>query len=114
MQGGLQLSGTIRNVEESMQIILRTSLGERLHRPKFGSRLSELAFAPMNTQTLLMIRLHVQDALEKWEPRIKLDAVRADPDPTRGRVDIVIYYHCKDSHDSRSLVYPFYLLPSAG
>jgi len=114
VQGGLQLSAATRSVEESIQIILRTSLGERVHRPKFGSRLSELTFAPMNTQTLLMIRLHVQEALERWEPRIKLDAVRADPDPTRGRVDIVIHYHCKDSHDPRSLVYPFYLLPSAG
>jgi uncharacterized protein len=114
VQGGVQVSSTIRNVEESIQIILRTGLGERIYRPKFGSRLSELTFAPMNTQTLLMIRLHVQDALEKWEPRIKVDAVRADPDPAQGRVDIVIQYHCKESHDRRSFVYPFYLLPSAG
>ncbi|TVQ64882.1 MAG: baseplate protein, partial [Spirulina sp. DLM2.Bin59] len=28
-----------------------------------------------------------------------------------GRLDITIQYHLKDSHDSRSLVYPFYLLP---
>jgi uncharacterized protein len=113
VQGGLQMSGAIRNVEESIQIILRTSLGERICRPTFGSRLSELTFAPMNTQTLLMIRIHVEDALETWEPRIQVDSVQAEPDPMRGRVDIVIDYRCKDSHDQRSLVYPFYLLPSA-
>jgi uncharacterized protein len=109
VQGGLQLSTGDRNIEESMMLILRTDLGERVYRPNFGSRLSELTFAPMNTQTLLLLRLHVQEALEMWEPRIVLDAVRADPDPLRGRVDIVIEYHPKDTHDSRSLVFPFYL-----
>ncbi len=110
VQGNIQLSSAERNIEESIWLILRTDLGERVYRPNFGSRLSELAFAPMNTQTLLLARLYVQEALEMWEPRIVVDAVRADPDPVRGRVDIIIDYHPKDSHDSRSLVYPFYLL----
>lgn len=113
VQGSLQLSATTRSLEESIQIILRTQLGERVYRPDFGSRLAELTFAPMNTQTLLMLRLHVQEALEKWEPRIVLDEVRTDPDPMKGRVDIAIVYHPKDTHDSRSLVYPFYLLPNS-
>lgn len=114
IQGGIQLSAIERSVEESVWIILRTSLGERVYRPDFGSRLSELVFAPMNTQTLLLIRLHVEEALEMWEPRIVLDEVRTDPDPIRGRVDIVVNYHLKDRHDSRSLVYPFYLQTEEG
>ncbi|NEQ30528.1 MAG: GPW/gp25 family protein [Leptolyngbya sp. SIO4C5] len=111
VQGGLQLNAAHRNIEDSIGIILRTNMGERIYRPDFGSRLSELVFAPLNTQTLLLIRLYVEEALKKWEPRIVLDAVRTDPDPMSGRVDIVIEYHPKGHHDSRSLVYPFYLLP---
>lgn len=111
LQGSIQLSSAERNIEESIWLILRTDLGERVYRPEFGSRLSELTFAPMNTQTLLLIRLYVQEALEMWEPRIELDEVRADPDPVRGRVDIIIEYHPKNSHDNRSLVYPFFLVP---
>ena len=113
VQGSVQLSATTRNIEESILLILRTNLGERVYRPNFGSRLSELVFAPMNIQTLLLIRLYVEEALEMWEPRIVIDAVRTDPDPVRGRVNITIEYHPKDSHDTRSLVYPFYLLPQA-
>jgi phage baseplate assembly protein W len=113
VQGSLQLSATTRNIEESIQIILRTQLGERVYRPDFGSRLSELTFAPMNTQTLLMLRLHVQEALTKWEPRIVVDDVRTDPDPMRGRVDLTIVYYPRDSHETRSIVYPFYLLPNS-
>lgn len=114
MQGGLQLSATERNIEDCIHIILSTSVGERIYRPTFGSRLSELVFAPMNTSTLLRIRLYVEEALKLWEPRIVVDAVTTQPDPLRGRVDIEIRYHPKDSHDSRSMVYPFYLVPTGG
>jgi hypothetical protein len=109
VQGGVQLSTGTPNIEESIVIILRTDLGERVYRPNFGSRLSELAFEPMNVQTLMLIRLYVEQALEMWEPRIILKEVRADPDPIRGRVDIEIVYQPKNSLDTRSLVYPFYL-----
>jgi phage baseplate assembly protein W len=109
VQGGVQLSTGTPNIEESIVIILRTDLGERVYRPNFGSRLSELVFEPMNVQTLMLIRLYVEQALEMWEPRIILKEVRADPDPIRGRVDIEIVYQPKNSLDTRSLVYPFYL-----
>jgi phage baseplate assembly protein W len=109
VQGSVQLSTAERNIEESIILILRTDLGERVYRPLFGSRLSELTFAPMNTQTLLLLRLHVEEALIMWEPRIVLTVLRTDPDPSRGRIDITIEYRIKETHDSRSLVYPFYL-----
>jgi uncharacterized protein len=113
VQGNLQVSPTIQSIEESIPIILRTQLGERVYRPDFGSRLGELIFAPMNTQTLLLARLYTQEALEKWEPRIVIDAIRTEPDPVRGRLDIVIEYHPKATHEQRSLVYPFYLMPQS-
>lgn len=113
VQGSVQLSALEQSVEESIWIILRTEIGERVYRPTFGSRLSELMFAPLNTQTLLLLRLYVEEALEMWEPRIQVQSVLTDPDPVRGRVDITITYRLKASHDLRSLVYPFYLLPPA-
>lgn len=114
LQGGIQLSAAARSVEEAIWIILRTDLGERVYRPNFGSRLSELVFAPLNNQTLLLLRLYVEEALEMWEPRIILEEVVTDPDPVRGRVDISIIYRLKDGYDTRSLVYPFYLSPPTG
>jgi uncharacterized protein len=110
VQGGIQLSHDAPNIKESIILILRTSLGERVYRPNFGSRLSELVFEPLNIQTLLLIRLYVEEAIETWEPRINLIEVRTDPDPVRGKVDIEILYQPKDSPDSRSMVFPFYLL----
>ncbi len=112
LQGTFKLSAAGQNIKESIAIILGTKLGERVYRPNFGCRLSELAFAPMNSQTLLLIRLYVREALEMWEPRIVLDRVYTEPNPREGRVNIIIEYHPKDTYDSRSLVYPFYLTPS--
>ncbi|MBE9068783.1 GPW/gp25 family protein, partial [Leptolyngbya cf. ectocarpi LEGE 11479] len=103
-QGSFQLSHGTRNLEEAITIILRTKLGERVYRPNFGSRLSELAFEPMNTETLSLIRLYVQEAIEIWEPRIDLLDILTEPDPGTGQVNITILYQPKDSYDSRSIV----------
>ena len=111
VQGSVQLSNGSTNLEESIRIILGTRLGERVYRPNFGSRLSEMVFEPMNTQTLLLIRLYVQEALELWEPRIILRDIITEPDPTTGQVNINIIYEPKETHDMRSMVYPFFLTP---
>jgi uncharacterized protein len=105
----MQLSSDELNIEESIRIILRTEPGERVYRPDFGCRLSELTFSPLNTQTMMMIRLYVQEALQRWEPRIDKIQVTIDPDPVRGQVDIMINYQIKNTYDFKSLVYPFYL-----
>lgn len=110
IQGRIQLSSADRNIQESIQIILRTSVGERKYRPTFGSRLSEMAFAPLNVQTLVLMELYTQEALQRWEPRIEVDRVSAQADQTQGRVLLEIQYHIKEQHDLRSLVYPFYLM----
>ncbi|MBD2343790.1 GPW/gp25 family protein [Anabaena subtropica] len=110
LQGGINFSNEEQKVKESIWIILRTGVGERVYRPDFGSRLSELAFAPLNSDTLLRIRIYVLEALESWEPRIIINEVLTEPDPIRGRVDINIKYRLKKYSDIHNFVYPFYLL----
>jgi hypothetical protein len=47
-----------------------------------------------------------------WEPRISVKEVNARPDvenPSRLLIDIS--YEIKATHDSRSLVFPFYRIP---
>ncbi|OLP20222.1 baseplate protein [Leptolyngbya sp. 'hensonii'] len=113
VRGNLQFSSGEQNVEESIRIILGTTIGERASRPDFGSLLANLTFAPMNTDTLVMLCMAVEDALIRWEPRIILDDVQAEPDPVRGRVDLTIQYHYVDSYDPRTMVFPFSLRPEA-
>ncbi len=111
VQGSIKLSSDAPNIEESIKIILGTKLGERVYRPNFGCRLSELVFEPMNSQTLLLIRLYVEEAITMWEPRIILQNVITEPDEREGRVAIIILYQPRNSYETRSMVYPFYLQP---
>ncbi|MDJ0632707.1 MAG: GPW/gp25 family protein [Xenococcaceae cyanobacterium MO_188.B29] len=110
LQGGISLCAADQKVREAILIILRTELGERRYRPDFGCRLSELTFAPLNSKTLFLMRLYVQEALETWEPRIDLEEVVTEPDPILGKVNILINYRLKSNYESGSLVYPFYLI----
>jgi uncharacterized protein len=110
LQGGIQLSSEEQKVKESIWIILRTGVGERVYRPNFGSRLSELVFAPLNSDTLLRIRIYVLEALEVWEPRITINEVLTEADPIQGKVDITINYRLKKYPDVHSFVYPYYLV----
>ena len=68
VQGGIAISSGDRNIRESIQIILGTKLGERVYRPDFGCRLSELTFAPMNQQTLLLARVIALPAFNWTSP----------------------------------------------
>lgn len=113
VQGGIQATRAQVNVRESIHIILGTRLGERVYRPDFGSRLSELVFEPMNSSTLTLIVVYVEEALRKWEPRIGLEGVEARPNPAQGRIDVTLAYRLKEQPDRHSLVYPFYLAASA-
>ena len=99
-------------IEQAIRIILNTAPGQRAMRPEFGCRLHELVFAPNTNQTAGLAERYVREALGRWEPRIDLDEVRAMPDErNRALLRVSIKYRIKSTHSSRSLVYPFYLLP---
>ena len=84
-------------------------------RPTFGCRLYELVFAPNDMATAARAARYVEEALEMWEPRIRLVNVTAKPDTdARERLVIEIEYEVKATHDRRSLVHPFYLIPEEG
>lgn len=96
-----------------MVIILSTRLGERVYRPDFGSRLHELVFAPLSDATLLLAQIYAREAIQKWEPRVTVEAVSANPMPETASLNITLNYRIRESHQRRSLVYPFYLTPSS-
>lgn len=111
-RGGLALTSERNEIDQAIHIILSTSPGERVMRPSFGCRLDELIFAPNNSHTAAQARRYVEQALGMWEPRITLTHLDVRPDEQEAnRLLIEIEYEVKSTHDRRSLVYPFYLIP---
>ena len=114
--GRVELARGERDIEQAIQIILLTPPGQRLRRPEFGCQIHDLLFAPNDATTAGLAEYYVQEALARWEPRIRVLAVRAIPDPSplpdaQGRLLITIDYEIKASLDRRSLVFPFYRIP---
>lgn len=111
-QGGMAMTHERNELVQAIYIILSTSPGQRVMRPAFGCRLFELVFAPNNSHTAAQARRYVEEALGMWEPRINVLNVVVTPDPKEdNRLLIEIEYEVKATHDRRSLVYPFYLIP---
>ncbi len=111
-QGGLALTNEFTELEQAIQIILSTAPGQRVMRPAFGCRLHELVFAPNNSQTAAQARRYVEEAVGMWEPRVRAVRIEVRPDPDEASCLLVeVEYEVKATHDRRSLVYPFYLIP---
>ena len=110
-RGEFALNSGERDVEESIRIILGTGPGERVMRPEFGCRVQELIFEPRTASTETLVRQHVTEALIMWEPRIDVQGVEVFvQDDLDGAILVEINYMIRDTHDERSIVYPFFLV----
>jgi uncharacterized protein len=111
-RGRLSLTRGGNEIEQSIRIILETSPGERVMRPNFGCRAWELVFAPRNATTEATLINYVQEALILWEPRIDLVGVEIVDDSAYDDsvLLVAIRYRIKNTHDERSIVYPFYVM----
>jgi phage baseplate assembly protein W len=98
------------DIEQSIRIILSTRQGERVMRPTFGCRAHELLFEPRSAATASLLQDYVHEALRIWEPRIEVHQVNViNDDAQPGALLAEIIYEIKATHDTRSIVYPFYI-----
>jgi phage baseplate assembly protein W len=109
--GGIALAYGENDIDQAIRIILGTAKGERRMRPNFGCAIHDLVFAPNDESTWGLARYAVEEALGWWEPRIDVEEVTVSPSQDdAARLDIRISYRVRASKDSRTLVYPFYLI----
>jgi phage baseplate assembly protein W len=110
LTGGLSSSQLEESVRESIFIILGTAPGERVKRPDFGCRIHDLMFDPNNGITAGRAVYYCEEALYKYEPRIRKLEVQAAPNSVEpNRLDIRITYQLTNESAKKNLVYPFYL-----
>ena len=108
--GGLGYTSGDENVEQSLRILLPTEIGQRVMRSDFGTRAPRLVFSPGSVQYLRLLESTVSDAVIEWEPRVKLEDIRAEADPEEEeRVIVSISYRVRQTNTSNNIVFPFYL-----
>jgi hypothetical protein len=111
-QGGIELVHEEEDISEAILNILQTSPGERVMRPEYGCGIHDLIFAPINARTFGRIERYIREGLGRWEPRAEVIDVDITVDSDNdARLMIHIRYQIKATHDERSLVYPFYIIP---
>jgi phage baseplate assembly protein W len=108
--GEISFSRYEEDIREAIWIILSMAPRERLMRSDFGCGIHQFIFALNDTRTAGLVQFHVEEAVTRWEPRIELQQVQVQADPSNPTLLIVIIDYRVKANDSRfNLVYPFYL-----
>jgi phage baseplate assembly protein W len=108
----IALASHARDIEQAIELIIRTAPGERPMRPEFGCRIQDHLFAPTNDGTKAAIAHDARRAIEMWEPRVDVENVLVSIDPhARNTFYIDVWYRIRGHNDERNLVFPFYLIP---
>jgi phage baseplate assembly protein W len=98
------------DIDQAVEIVLRTVPGERAMLPAFGAGVRRQVFEPNNPPTHRALEDSVRQALLDWEPRIRVDGVRAMPDPAAENVALVhVDYVVRATNTFYNRVFPFYL-----
>jgi phage baseplate assembly protein W len=98
------------HVRQSILLILQTAKGERVMRPDFGARLSDLTFEPVTQATITLAEHYVKEALTRFEPRIVISKVEITVNPQEpDHLLIGLQYRVRSTDTTFNLVYPFYI-----
>ncbi len=97
------------DIASSLEILLSTTLGERVMLPEFGCNLEELVFESLDTTTKTLLADKIESVILYYEPRIKLEEVRLDSSrELEGVVLIEVIYRVRTTNSRFNFVFPFY------
>jgi uncharacterized protein len=109
-RGRLGYAAGADDIEQSLKLVLLTHVRERVMRNSFGSKLREMLFSASGEQNLRLVETAVAEAIRDWEPRIDVQAITAEADPSApSYVVIAIAYRTRATHVRGNLVFPFYV-----
>jgi uncharacterized protein len=98
------------DIQKSLEILLTTTVGERVMEPKYGCNMVDLVFEPLNTTIKTIMTDRIKTAILYFEPRIDAQNISLDTtDETEGLVLIKIDYVVRSSNSRFNFVYPYYI-----
>lgn len=98
------------DIEESLNILLHTELGERVMQPKYGADMHDFLFEPISSSIVTAITDIVRTAIVYFETRISLQKLSIDTDRAwEGILLISIDYKIKVTNSRFNYVFPFYI-----
>jgi len=111
--GTVALVSDVTDIEQSMQILLSTELGERVMQPDYGCDLQPYIFDPLNATLIGYLKDRVRNAILFYESRInviEVDVTAADSaELWAGRFRITVTYDVITTNSRLNYVYDYYL-----
>ena len=107
--GGVEMVANEKDIEQSLEILLATRIGERIMLPPFGCDLYSYLFNSISTSETHLITDVIRTAIIQYEPRITLIAVHLDEsDYLDGIVRINLDYKIRLTNTRFNIVFPYY------
>ena len=98
------------DIKQSLQILLSTTINERIINSGFGCDLDRFLFEEISQGIMNSIQHTVSEAILQHEPRIQVDEVQLDnSDSENGLLTISVEYTVRSTNNRFNLVYPFYI-----
>ena len=105
----VQMVENEKDIEQSLHILLSTSIGERFLQPTYGADLRNYLFEPLNSGMKALLKDKIETAILYHEPRVKLIDVNLNTADTEGKTEIEIEYMIRSTNTRHNYVYPFYV-----
>ncbi|MEL6678943.1 MAG: GPW/gp25 family protein [Pseudomonadota bacterium] len=98
------------DIVESLRILFATRPGERVMHPRYGCRLHDLVFEPMDDETEAAMETAIARAVLFFEPRIELVEVLVRPKDSylEGHLAVELTYRVRSTNARHNVVFPFY------
>ncbi len=111
--GTVEMVSDFTDIKESLDILLSTSLGERVMQPDYGCNLNDYMFEALSSTLIGTIKQKVTNAILYYEPRIiaeNVDVTAADSfDLFEGKFTITVEYSIPQTNSRFNYVYDYYL-----
>jgi len=102
-----------KDIYQSLEILLSTSLGERVMQPDYGCNLKDYQFESVDNSLIGFLKDLVERAILFYEPRIKLERVDITEAESfelmQGLLRITVHYRIEGTNTRNNYVYDFYL-----
>mgnify|MGYP000306611423 CR=1 FL=1 len=97
------------DINNSLEILLATRLGERIMLPQYGCNLEELLFQPLDITLQTFIKDVISTAILYHEPRIDVQQITLNTaQEFEGVITIHIEYMIRITNSRGNMVFPFY------
>jgi phage baseplate assembly protein W len=109
---GVRMVSDEEDINESLNILLSTSLGERVMQPKYGCNLTDYLFDPLSSSMIGFIKDRVENSILFYEPRIVVEKIEVTDDGSfdlmEGKFIISIEYTIPGTNSRFNYVYDYY------